>query len=432
MPPFVNTENSDIHSDDIQDIIAKVPSRLVRWGITAILAILLLILGLAEFIKYPDIIEEQLEINSTNSAKPVKTKIAGRLVKLFVQENQMVSAGQTLGYIESTANHEKVLNLLLDLQRLHSLLMSDSVLNIQLFSQENIIELGELQSAYQTFFGEYLSYISSIESGFLLKKKSFLMRDLAYLKNHQSVLIEEQAVEQRDLAIAEQEYGMHRKLADEKVESQAELGQEESKFLSKKTPLLQTKAQVTTETNNYNAKEKEITELDNEILNEKGKFLQALNSLIASIEQWRMEYVLVASQSGKLTYAGVLQVNQLLLANQETFYINPGNDQFFGEMTISQNNIGKVKEGQIVLIKVNGYPFEEYGMLRGHIKYISDIPFKGSAFMATVNFEMANGSEPDKRIRLKQGMTAEGNIITQEGTIFQRIFRGLFSATLSH
>jgi hypothetical protein len=31
----------------------------------------------------------------------------------------------------------------------------------------------------------------------------------------------------------------------------------------------------------------------------------------------------------------------------------------------SQNNMGKVKEGQEVLVKLKSYPFEEYGMIRG-------------------------------------------------------------------
>jgi HlyD family secretion protein len=60
------------------------------------------------------------------------------------------------------------------------------------------------------------------------------------------------------------------------------------------------------------------------------------------------------------------------------FYVNPGNEAFFGEMTITQNNMGKVKEGQEVLVKLRSYPFEEYGMIRGKIKYIAEVPYKDS------------------------------------------------------
>jgi len=43
-----------------------------------------------------------------------------------------------------------------------------------------------------------------------------------------------------------------------------------------------------------------------------------------------------------------------------------------------KNNMGRVKVGQEVLIKLKSYPFEEFGMLKGEIKYIADIPYKDS------------------------------------------------------
>jgi hypothetical protein len=173
------------------------------------------------------------------------------------------------------------------------------------------------------------------------------------------------------------------------------------------------------------SKQKEILELDNQVTEEKGRFLQALNSLISAAEDWKIKYVLSASQSGKLSYAGIVQENQVLSANQEVFYVNPGNEEFFGEMAIPQNNMGKIKEGQEVLVKLKSYPFEEYGMIRGRISYISEIPYKDSVFMSKVNFKIKNSSDMKKPIHLKQGMIADAEIITQDATILQRLTRSL-------
>lgn len=131
--------------------------------------------------------------------------------------------------------------------------------------------------------------------------------------------------------------------------------------------------------------------------------------------------VLTASQNGKVSFAGIIQENQLIALNQEVFYINPGNEKFFGQMSIPQASMGKVKDGQQVLIKLKSYPYEEYGMIRGQINSISDIPYRDSIFLSKVNFNLRGSTDMKKPIHLKQGMMADAEIITQDATILQRI-----------
>ncbi|MDB5007352.1 MAG: hypothetical protein JWP45_1745 [Mucilaginibacter sp.] len=423
---YINNNQPVRHTDDMQDIITAVPSWLLRWGITLFFGILVLIIGLSAMIRYPDIIHASLKIDSPNSPKPIVAKISGKLVKLLVKENAIVKAGQPLAYMESTANHDEVIALMVNLKLTQKQVQLNKSIAGAFFNQSDNPQLGELQASYQTFFQEYLLYRSSVENGFYLKKKFYLQRDLADLSKQTHQLNAEKAVQQQDFNLAEDEYRMHQKLTLQKVETTAELRQEESKYLSKKSPLIQTDASLAAASTNYSAKQKEILELDNQILEEKSKFILALNSLISQAEDWESKYVLTASQSGRLTYAGIIQQNQVLAASQEVFYVNPGNEQFFGEMTISQNNMGKVKEGQQVLVKLKSYPFEEYGMIKGTIKYIADVPYKDSVFISKVDFKLQNSSDLKKPIHLKQGMMADAEIITQDATMFQRISRSFF------
>jgi multidrug efflux pump subunit AcrA (membrane-fusion protein) len=428
MPAIITNNEQVRHTDDMQDIITTVPSWLLRWGITLFFCVLVLIVGLSALVRYPDIVKAQLKVDSPNSPKPVVSKISGKLVKLLVAENETVKAGQPLAYLESTANHDKVLNLLANLKELQQQVLQNRPVNSLFFSQADNVQFGELQSSYQVFFQEYLSYKSSIGNGFDLKKKVYLQNDLASITKQEQQLHAQKSVEQKDFSLAGDEYAMHTKLAQQKVETSAELRQEESKYLAKKSPLIQTESALIAANNNYSAKQKEILELDNQIVEERSKFLQALNSLISEAEDWKSKYVLTAAQTGKLTYSGIIQENQVLTPNQEIFYINPGNEQFFGEMEIPQNNMGKVREGQQVLIKLKSYPFEEYGILRGRIKYIADIPYKDSVFISKVDFNIKNTSDMRKPIRLKQGMMADAEIVTQDATILQRISRSVLKA----
>ena len=414
------------HTDDMQDIITAVPGWLLRWGISLFFGVLVLVVLLGALIKYPDIVNAQLKVDSPNSPKPVVAKLSGKLIQLLVNEKQVVTAGEPLAYLESTADHDKVLALLASIKLLQLQVLQNKPLNNMVVNQADNTQLGELQAAYQAFSQEYIAYKSTIDNGFLIKKKAYLQKDLSNLSVQQQQLNSQKTIELRDFSLTDDEYEMHKKLAQQKVETKAELRQEESKYLAKKTSLLQTESAIINGDNNYAAKQKEILELDNQVMEEKSKFSQALNSLVSTAEDWKSKYVLTASQPGKLSYAGIIQKNQVLTAGQEVFYIDPGNEAFFGEMTISQNNMGKVKEGQEVLVKLRSYPFEEYGMIRGRIKYIADVPYKDSIFISKVDFKIKNSSDLKKPIHLKQGMVADAEIITQDATILQRITRSFF------
>lgn len=425
MPIYPENSQQVRHTDDMQDIITTVPSWILRWGITLFFFILMLIIGLSALIRYPDVVDATLKISSPNSPKPIVAKIQGKLVKLLVKQNDNVVAGQPLAYIESTADHVQVINLLAKLRELQKAIRPDNPAIIHFLDHTDEAQLGELQGSYQTFYQEYLSYKSSVENGFYVRKRAYLDKDLADLNKQEQQLNAQKTIQQRDYTLAEQDFHIYQKLVQQKASTPSELRDQESKYLAKKSQLVQTDASLVTANTNYVAKQKEILELDNQIDQEKFKFLQALNSLVSQAEDWKSKYVLTASQTGRLQFASIVQENDVLNPNQEVFYINPGDEQFFGEMMIPQMSMGKVKEGQQVLIKLRSYPFEEYGMLKGRIKYISDVPYKDSVFLSRVDFKVRKTSDMKRPIHLKQGMMADAEIVTQDATILQRIGRNI-------
>jgi HlyD family secretion protein len=138
------------------------------------------------------------------------------------------------------------------------------------------------------------------------------------------------------------------------------------------------------------------------------------------------KYVLTAPIEGKISFPTVIHENQLFGMNQEVFYIIRNDEEFFGEMVIPQDNMGKIKEGEQVLIKLKAYPSEEYGMIRGRITYITEVPNKDNVFISKVDFKLKDTSDLKKPIHLKQGMMADAEIITQDATILQRLSRNFF------
>ncbi|GGI22491.1 HlyD family secretion protein [Pedobacter mendelii] len=412
----------ETNSEEVQEIITAVPSWILRWGILLILAILGGLILLSALIEYPDVVKVNLKINSLNSPKAVLAKQSGKLTALLVQDGQMVNINQPLAYFESTAKPEHILQLNKTLKEIQSAVLNSTKTPFGL--PENL-NLGELQSSYQSFYQQYLQYQSTQKNGYYLNRMAFLEKDLRDINVLKAQIYQQQKVQKLEYANQEEEYKAYQKLYKNKVISRSEFAQQENKYLSSKYPLQQTETALLNNDGNYSTKEKELLELKHTIAEERAKFLQALNQCLTESDAWILQHILTAPVAGKLSFAGIVQQNQNILNNQEVFIINPGNSDFFGEVQIPQYNMGKIREGERTLVKLRSYPFEQYGMVRGKLTYISDVAYRDSVFIAKVSFEQFENKDPNRKIVLKNGMQADAEIITEESSLLQRFFRNI-------
>ncbi|QNK63086.1 HlyD family efflux transporter periplasmic adaptor subunit [Pedobacter sp. PAMC26386] len=417
--PEENRYNEN-NTEEVNEIITSVPSWILRYGITLILLVIGAILILAAFIRYPDVINANLKINSLNAPKAIYAKIPGKLTTLLVPENKKVRENEPLAFIESTATHGEVLQLSKELKIVRDMFLKAKPLNLNLLPTND--NLGELQAAYQNFYQQYIQYLSTREGGYYPKKRLSLEKDLQSIKTLKGHILVQQKIKQQEFANAEQQYESYQKLSSNNVISKNEFKDQENKYLSSKYPLQQTETDLLNNSTNYATKEKEILELDNTITEQQAKFLQALNSIISDTDSWINKYVILAPVSGILNYAGIVQEQQTVSQGQELFIVNPGNTNFFGEVQIPQNNMGKIRLGQRTLIKMQSYPYEQYGMIRGKISYISEVAFKDSVFMAKIDFQSFENKDKIHKIVLKNGMLASTEIITQESSLLQRFY----------
>ncbi|WP_131538775.1 HlyD family secretion protein [Pedobacter nototheniae] len=412
----------EVNSEEVQDIITAVPSWILRWGITLIFAILGGIILLSALIEYPDVVKTNLKVNSLNSPKQVLAKQGGKLTALLVEDGQMVQENQVLAFFESTANPNDVLKLSKELKKFQNNLLTNSLASVNLPTGLN---LGELQGSYQSFYQQYLQYQSTQKNGYYLNKMAYLERDLKDITTLKAQLVKQQKVQQQEYANNEKEYKAYRQLYDKKVISSSEFTQQENKYLASKYPLQQTETSMLNNASSYTGKEKELLDLKHTIAEEQAKFLQSLNQCVTESDAWILQHILKAPVAGKLSFAGIVQQNQNVAANQEIFIVNPGNANYFGEVQIPQYNMGKIRKGERTLVKLKSYPFEQYGMIRGRLTYISDAAYKDSVFIAKVSFEQFENKDPNRKIVLKNGMLADAEIITEESSLLQRFFRNI-------
>ncbi|MBC6112441.1 HlyD family secretion protein [Pedobacter fastidiosus] len=413
---------AEARSEEVEEIITAVPTWILRWGITLIFAVLAGIVLLSALIEYPDVVKVNLKVNSLNSPKQVLAKQNGKLTALLVTDGQMVKENQPLAYFESTATPKDVLQLNAALRAFQGKIS----ININEISRlPTGLNLGELQSSYQNFYQQYLQYQSTQKNGYYLNRMAFLEKDLKDISALKSQIYQQQKVQKLEYANQEEEYKAYQKLYKNKVISRSEFAQQENKYLASKYPLQQTETSILNNTSSYSAKEKELLDLKHTIAEEQAKFVQVLNQCITESDAWILQHVLSAPVAGKLSFAGIIQQNQNVMASQEIFIVNPGNSDFFGEVQIPQYNMGKIHKGESTLVKLRSYPFEQYGLIRGKLTYISDVAYRDSVFIAKVSFEHFENKDANRKIVLKNGMQADAEIITEESSLLQRFFRNI-------
>jgi multidrug efflux pump subunit AcrA (membrane-fusion protein) len=413
--------NIELRSDEVQELITSNPGWLVRQGISIFFIVLVGVIAGAFFIRYPEIVKTSVRLTSANPPRAVLARQEGKLIRLMAKDNQMVKKNEVLGFIESTASHEEVIELSGILDTLQRFMNTDEVERIPGYLNKTFDNLGEMQAQFQTFMQGYNQFKQSLSNGFFLSRKAMLRRDLGNLQRQRENLLEQKVIYEKDYALSEEEYRRQKKLAEEKVIAPIEESREESKLNNKKLPMSQLASSLISNEQQQNDKQKEMLDLDRQILEQKSVFQQALNTLLSSVDDWKRRYLIIAPIEGKILFNSYVQENQYVRANQEMCYISPGDAAFFGEMFISQFNLGKVKNGQKVLLKFPSYPFQEYGSVDAQIEHIADIP-RDSGYLARVILPKGLVTSFHKNIFFRNGLVAEGEIITDDMRLAERMF----------
>ncbi|QJB30142.1 HlyD family efflux transporter periplasmic adaptor subunit [Chitinophaga oryzae] len=415
-----NYPEADIHSEDLQEIITKPPSWLMKRGISFVLLTVLLIIGLSVFIRYPEMVQVSMKFNTSNAPKALVSKVNGNLVKILAREGQWVEKNTDIAYVESIAEHRQAIDILSRLKEIRN--NGTTMQDLTDLVAPTELDLGELQGSYQNFYTAYLNYKAVNREGILQKRKHFIQNEVQYVNDQNARTEEIYKLQKDELALAEAEYEKYRLLAEKRIISPLELQRKKAVLLAKRQVIPQMENTLISNRSALSAKDKELSEIDNQIIEEEKKFYQSLNTFISDAENWKKQYVITTPSAGYLVYGDFLQENQLHKTGDILFYINAGKNDYYGEVLIPQAASSRVKKEQKVMIRVRSYPYQEYGYLKGKVDYISDIPVRDSLFFSRVALVR---TAADSVIKLKPGILADAEIITEDQSIFRRIWLNL-------
>ncbi|MFK7982711.1 MAG: HlyD family secretion protein [Saprospiraceae bacterium] len=402
------------HSPEVHDILTKMPSWIIRWGITVLFFLVLMLIVLSWFVKYPDVVKTEVVINTTEVPTSVVVRANGAL-NILVQENEYVAEGDLLGYIKNPAELE-------DVQALQYTLMKLP----QLKDLNEYWRLGTLQPYFNELVVS-LKKARNIQKGFRddLSRKELIQQQLKEVVTGRNKA-------QKEIQLAQQAYDFaqktlesrYQKLLLQDVISKEAYEQHALKVLNLKKEVERLKTTLN-ETNKQSLllkKEAQNIEFNRgmESVDAQNEIEDAYSRLHSHIALWEQKYLMDAPISGQVQYLDFAKENMYVQTDQEVARIIPEEQgALYGEMFIPANGFGKVDTGQIVLIELAHYLKKEYGMLEGKIIQISPIGTK-KGYKSTVSLKNELTTTFKKDLEFRHGMEGKGQIITEDIRLLHR------------
>lgn len=409
-------------SEEVQDIIERMPTRWCAWVALIVSILMSMLIGLSFLISYPDTVDGEVSITGAKAPLRLVSRSNGRL-HLLKEPNQTISQNATIAYIESGASYNDVQLLKAYLERSPKPLPSN-------------LKLGELG-------GSYNSYLIAVEHWERLMKsdryKTMRKSIEAQIQSNKDVVQQlSNSLAFKEKVLYNLQKAMERDsiLASKKVVSKSELEQTQN------TLLTQAEAEASLRSSQL-MKQAEIKTSQIEIARshiEEDEQLEAAyidmmakrNLLQTELRLWEEKYVIKAPTNGKLDYLGFWRENLMVKEGVELFTILPQHGEIMGEAYIPAIGAGKVKVGQLVNIKLNDYPYDEFGLLCGKVVSISPLMNKVQmnnavveTYLVRIAFPQGVTTNFDHKLSLNFESKGTAEIVTKPKRLIERLFDNL-------
>jgi multidrug resistance efflux pump len=417
-----------LYSDPVNEIMGNPPGKILRWGTTVMFLVLVLFILFAWLIRYPDIIPAQVEITTLSPPVTLVTKITGLIKYLYVKEKEKVTAGQLLAVMETTASMDeiKLLKQTIDTIKKPELLPSQLI--------PDFSKLGELQGFYASFLKNLSDLNDYNENDFYGSKIKSLTDEINGIQEYIGRLIVKEKLYSENQKLEAKKYKRDSSLFAGKVIPESELESSYQSLIRFNIELQQVRLDHSAKAIEMAEKRQLLQDYRIKRLEERKKLISVLEesflNLKAQVNIWENSYLLISPVDGIVTFTKFWSANQSVVKDEAVINVVPfetGN--FLGRINLKMQRSGKVKPGQLVNIKLSGYPYLEYGMVRGVVKSKSLVP-SGDAYI--IEIELPGGLTTLYGINLDftQNMQGIAEIITEDIRLLQKIvnpFRYLVS-----
>lgn len=370
MIEFEEVNKIEIRSEEYQEVLGATPNWILRSGITIILLVIIILLIGSWFFKYPDVLNSRVVILTENPPVQLKAYASGKLTHIFYSENQDVQQDSVVAVIENTANLNDIFLISI---------MLDTLSDIRYFPENIDLKLGELQQTWSGLVRIISSYRNFIEIDYYEQKNESLASQINYHNKYYSGLLNQVKIMDKENSLALVQFERDKSLYNDNVIAKIDFEKSEQTYLqqkrnyeSSKTSLINTQMQIN---QLYQQILDNNIQKTNELNTYEIQIEDALQGFKSQLAKWKQSYLIISPIDGRVSFNKVWFENQSVSAGDLIVTIIPKNEmRIIGKADIPSTGVGKVKPGQTVNIKLDNYPYMEFGMLKAKVKNISLVP----------------------------------------------------------
>jgi HlyD family secretion protein len=416
-------KNIELRSEEVQEVLGAVPVWILRWGTTTIFVFVVVILIGSWIFKYPDTISATMTLTGEMPPAGIVAKTNGRIKELYIKDNQQVKAKEYLAVLENPASTNDMLLLKNNLEKL--IQTADYFMDFH--KQE--LKLGTAQSVYASFIRSLDSYQKLVELNYYPQKIAVVEeRILQYKQQYQNFELQQTIAEQQYF-IAENLFKRDSLLYLQKVIPQEEMEKSEKDYLQNRSSFENSRTTLKTLQIQISQLKESLLDIEQQYADNKNILESELNTLASQllneINIWEINFVLISSIDGKITFVGYWSETQNVTAGETVFSVIPTQESnWIGKAQLPVMRSGKVEKGQMVNIHFMNYPDNEFGMVKGKVSNISLVPINGY-YIIDISFPNGLLTTYKKILPFSQEMTANIEIITEDMRLIERFIMPL-------
>lgn len=424
MPEEPSSDKSiQLRSEEVQEILSNPPIWIVRWGITLIFAFTCILVLLSFIIRYPDFVTAKVIVTTKRPTERIVARQSGGLEKLYVKNGDTVLPNQRLAVIRNSAVITDV-NRLLDILDTVQFSTKGFSFPTKQLSQSM---LGDIGLPYMNFEKSYVDFHLSKDLEPFTDRLADNRISLEELKIRLKDQIAQKTLLEQELQLEKMDFERHTILFEKGVISQQE-------YEGKKVELLQMEKNTSSmaisisqireaiASASYALKGTRIDQQEEDVRLSANLF-QSYNILKNAIRDWKYSYVLSSSIEGRLSFQEFWGENQYVNVGEVVFTVLPlDTDTLVGKLVLPSQNAGKVTLNQKVLVKLDNFPYQQYGMLVGKVNNISVSPDKEGNYFVYIRLPDGTNTSYKNKLPFDQELIGNAEIITENLSVAERVF----------
>ncbi|WP_367865854.1 HlyD family secretion protein [Pedobacter sp. WC2423] len=425
--------HSNQRTEQVQDIIERMPTRFGFWVSLIVLFIFIMLLLFGWLVRYPDVVTGQIVINANNAPLKLIANSSGKIKLNNVRSMDQIKEGQVIAYIENPTRLENVLLIEQILKDYNP--NADTITNVFAKLPHNF-SMGDLNIKYYSFVNSLQNYINYRENKLMDKQDSNLRILQSEQKN--AITSAEKRVEMsiNNLEYVYKSYRRDSLLFIKRVISESEFDKTNLSYIAAKDGYqfsLNNMINAKQSEQQTGGKRQELSvQKPEKQIELRMAVISAFNDLQDNIKSWEQKYIFRSPFSGKVQFLKFYTDDQFITSGEPVFTIVAKEEKALGQVSLPALGSGKIKIGQEVIVKLDNFPYMEYGSIKGQVNSISlttNITKTENSnidtYMVLVDFPDQLRTNYGKQLDFRAEAKGTAEIITNDRRLVQRFFDNL-------